>query len=448
MSSRSESESRAFTVVSANFGGAAREVALSDTVSVERPEALGAFIRDPSRTSRLETYPVIAGIQEVSKIGSPGIDRDAIKDLIGSHNADAQVYYAPTVSTAWYPLKAKWRARWNEQICDAEQGMAVCGIRGAALVDPECNVPKACGGHPPFRGVVLNLPVVKFRKHVAVEAEGEQAARPQNWISHTAAFGGAEPFPVEFRNTRYFGSRDTEPRIATAHRIRLGESDPLAEFIFINVHLTTLREEDTATVDPQGSDEGLRKTQRVPSREAEFLRHLQLSEICDFIWHVYTDASLQLPVIVAGDFNTTSDRPDLKGFMEAAFLKPVFMSDKCWSCGGAPLSQGRYFYSNERHKTVLTETPQMFEQITGDKAKSILTTECCSVCGKLLFTHKRNLKLIDNILYTNGRPPGTALKSTLELEESDGSVGIGADTYFSDHFPIWASFRLVWPEVT
>jgi hypothetical protein len=251
--------------------------------------------------------------------------------------------------------------------------------------------------------------------------------------------GGEAPFEICFRHSRYLGDRDTEPRIATAHRVRLDKANGgLGEFVFVNLHLTTLREPN-----PVADEKGLARARRSASPEAEYLRHLQLSEVCDFIWRVYTDEVLRLPVVVSGDFNTAPDRPDLKQFLANACLKPVFEREQCWACGGAPLSAPKQVYSTERLTTVLTEDAETLTRITGETAQALSVSEYCSNCSRPLFTHKRNFQLVDNILYTNGAPRGASLRARIEFDDPETNAGIGVDTYFSDHFPIWTRFHLV-----
>lgn len=426
-------EGAPFVIVSANCGGAARAISLSDASSADRSKALGAYVR---QAGAADSTPVVAGLQELSRFDAPSPDRPSYAELLGLPHENGGFYFAPTLSTARYPQKAKWQVRWDENICHAEQGVAACALHGAALLDPEENAPPACGHGTPFAGAVLDLPVVKFRKPSKAKTPDEPW---ENWIRRKVSIGDAAPYTVEFRHTRYLGDRDTEPRIATAHRVRLGGGS--GEFVFINLHLTTLRE--PAAKSAHAKAKGLARTRRTVSREAEFLRHLQLSEVCDFIWRVYTDEALRLPVIVAGDFNTTPDRPDLKQFTASACLKPVFRHDRCWACGGAPLSEAKLVYSNERHTTVLTEDADAFRDITGETPQRLKAAEYCSDCGRPLFTHKRNFQLVDNILYTNGAPPGAALRARIDFADPEANAGIGVDTHFSDHFPIWSRFRLV-----
>jgi len=212
------------------------------------------------------------------------------------------------------------------------------------------------------------------------------------------------------------------------------------EFVFINLHLTTLR----AASSQAAGRSGLARARRSNSGDAEFLRHLQLSEVCDFIWRVYEDETLRLPVVVAGDFNTAPERPDLTQFLANACLKPVFRHDACWACGGAPISEAKTVYSNANNTTVLTEDAETFERITGEKPDALLAKEYCSNCGRPLFTHKRNFKLVDNILYTDCTAPGLpALRTRIAFTGPSEDAGIGSDTYFSDHFPVWSRFRLI-----
>lgn len=426
---RAAKQGTPFVIVSANCGGAARAIAASDFSWIDRTKAVGDYIQQASPKGA-----VIAGLQELARFDDPTAKRPSYAAMMGlTRKAERRFFYVPTLSTGWYPQKKKWQGRWDEGVCHAEQGVAACAVRGAVLHDPEENTPEACGGAA-FAGVVLDLPVVQFRRGAAASAPGAGKSWA-NWITHTSQVGDAPPYELIFRHTRYLGDRDTEPRAATAHRVRLDKPKGEAgEFIFINLHLTTLRE-------PAGDKSRGMRARRTASPEAEFLRHLQLSEVCDFIWRVYTDEAL--PVIVAGDFNTAPDRPDLKQFMANARLRPVFTRDRCWGCGGAPLAAPKQVYSNESHSTVLTEDAETFARITGETAQPVQATEYCSRCSRPLFTHKRNFQLVDNILYTDGAPPGASLKARIAFDDPEANAGIGTDTHFSDHFPIWSRFRLV-----
>lgn len=424
---KSKPEGTQFLVVSANCAAAARAVRPTDGEIADRAQALGAYILD--KRAR-KVIPVVAGLQELGRFDAPTPNRPPYASLLGLPRKSGGFYFVPTLSTGRYPLQAKWRVRWENDICHAEQGVAAVALRGAALHDPEANEPPACGTTT-FQGAVIDLPVVKFRK----PSDRAEGAPDEDWFRHKTSFGGRD-YEVEFRHSRYLGDRDTEPRLATAHRVRLQTPHAYApEFVFINLHLTTLRERPGAA----GADQSRALRSRSP--DAEFLRHLQLNEVNDFIWRIYRED--KLPVVVAGDFNTAPDRPDLADFMERACLQPVFRSDRCWACGSAPLSAAKPVYGSEGHQTVLTTEPSSFERITGEAPTEIAATEYCSKCARPLFTHKRNFQLVDNILYTSGEPPGAPLRARVAFDVPEQNAGVGADTYFSDHFPIWAMFRLI-----
>ena len=427
MTDASNGDGVSFVVVSANCGGAARAIPSSSASVVDRSKALGAYILEAG-ASPGATPPVVAGLQEMSRFDAPSADRPSAAETLGL-GQNGGFYYVPTLSTEWHPQKSKWQVRWDEGACHAEQGVAVCALRGASLHDPEDNKPQSCAGATPLAGAVIELPVVKFRR-----AQEKTTANWENWITHQVAIGDAAPYEVQFRHSRYLGDRDTEPRIATAHRVRLSAH---SEFVFINLHLTTLREPAA----DKAPGKKLERAQRSVSREAEFLRHLQLSEVCSFIWRVYED--MALPVVVAGDFNTAPDRPDLNQFLENARLKAVFRRTRCWACDGAPLEEARAVFSNTRHTTVLTKDAATFEGIAGEAPNTLWAKEYCSNCARPLFTHKRNFQLVDNILYSDPEASGRPrLNARIDFDDPALNAGIGDDTYFSDHFPIWSRFRL------
>ena len=400
-----------FVVATANFGGGARAVPAAGGAT-DRADALAAFIGAVSGTRAIDGLPRVVALQEMTRLlkaRAPSRRTDYPREIARKCGATS-TYFAPAVTTAWYPLAAKWGARWADGIEEMEQGMFACTNGPARLLAPWLDSPRA-GRH---RGRVINLATETF----------------------------------------YRGTRDTEPRVATAHGVRLGTL-PGAQFVFLNVHLATLKEEDVGN-DRLVRTDGEERSIRRPSTQGRRARSRQLRVIADFI-HEVAYGSLRLPVIVAGDFNATADAPEVRAFMKAASLSSVFGSSpaQCWACGqprprrAAP---SRYFTA-KGHKEILARTPAEVAPLLGSGRDAsecrISAAECCSRCQAPFFSHKRNFELIDNILYTSSdspRIPGArtraALKWRLGLESRPGAMGIRLDTSFSDHLPLWARFAV------
>lgn len=421
-----------FIIISANCAGGARAIGWSQHSVSDRSRSVGDFVQ---RIAEGDSRPhaTIVGFQELCRYNAQISSQTDFVEMLNLPPGSEEFYFASNVSTALYPIKAKWGARWEANSCHAEQGIAACALHGARLRDPECNAPPRSMGSSPFKGAVINLPVVKFCSATECERAPEKPWR--TIFKHRFAATGAEN-EMAFRFSRYLGSRDTEPRLATAHRVTLdGAASGTDAFIFIHVHLTTLQERHSSGL-PTGDNS-------IPAHwpAAESLRYLQLAEICDFIWEIYESSGL--PVVVAGDFNTSPDRPDMGQFMKDAHLQAVFRSDRCWACSGEPLAHPRQVYTSEANPHVLTTSESAYLDLTRDSPKTRETTAFCRECQRPLFTAKRRFRLVDNILFTADVPSGVALRSTITLDDPTTDAGIALDTCFSDHFPVWAQFRLV-----
>jgi endonuclease/exonuclease/phosphatase family protein len=425
-------------VASANFGGGAEELAAIGPAALTRVDELAGLLRDLSTGTAAADTAVAATLQEMTRVVEPEADYPAT--LLGLLAADAAGYYLAANSTDRYPLAEKWAGWWtNHGIARMEEGMMACGFAGASLEEPwgECDGGTSAGG---CRGLALDLPNVEF-------------ATPTNgpgWIRHAVQLpsGQVEPLSVEaiFRPVSYRGNRDTDPRIATVHRVRLGPDSSPAEFLLINVHLGTLRNENQGETKLAPDDE-LARTIRAPTPEATFLRYLQLDLIARFIDDLYQQ--LRLPVVVAGDFNATPDAPEFRWFIERAHLVPVFTAEACWRCGSTLDGVGRRTLLADGDRLTFAESRQG-SGVGGavPRGKRISVTELCGnpKCVAPQFTHKRNFRLIDNICVTDSTQTMKArLRYQLDLATDEAGwprAEIRLEASFSDHLPVWAEVHI------
>lgn len=416
-----------FVAANANFGGGARVVPALGGVTTDRSKALADFILAPSGNKMTDDLPLIIGLQEMTtllKCKPPQIPVNFPEELVKHLTQSGQEvdeYYGQTVTTKWYPLKEKWQSRWDEGIEEMEQGMFTCA-KNARLLAPWLEPPR----DSIFKGRKIDLPL----QEVVLEF------RPQH-----------PPCKGQFQGAYYRGNRDTEPRVATAHGVSLA-TDQSAQFIFLNVHLATLKAEDVGTRKLVPTDQQERTVRR-PTPQAMSLRYLQLSVLRDFILKVaYQD--LRLPVIVAGDFNASMEAPELQSFLEETSMNPVFDPDpvQCWRCGFPKprvLLPSSYF-THPKSKAILARTAQeVAALVSGGMAGEcpISANECCSKCQAPFFTHKRNFGLIDNLLYTDsGKVSNLKWRVSPAADLERVTRGIRLDTYFSDHLPLWCEFGL------
>jgi len=429
-------EIQEFVVATANFGGAARAVPAVGGAQCDRSEAVVDFIRAPSGVAAIDCLPSVIGLQEVTrllKVEPPTSSVDYPHEIVrrlATGGSAVDHYYVPTVTTTQYPLTEKWKPRWDTGIEEMEQGMFVCAHQNATLMAPWLDPLR----EEKFKGLKLDLPL-------------RACVKEYNWRNGVVR--------DRFKATYYRGNRDTEPRVATVHGVRAGVTAG-AHFVFVNVHLATLRAEDAGTRKLLPTDAEERTIRRATSQGSR-LRRLQLGVIRDFLLEVVYGA-LRLPAIVAGDFNASLDAAEVKAFMDDTFLRGVFDAtpDRCWKCGSpSPCdSTPRAYYTFHKRKEILVKTRGEVSALLGHEhpqadASPISVTERCSACEAPFFSHKRNFGLIDNILYTDSDSPGlrrlgpnASLRWQVAIDSRPNTRGIRLDTYFSDHLPLWCKFSI------
>ncbi len=116
----------------------------------------------------------------------------------------------------------------------------------------------------------------------------------------------------------YLGGRDTEPRLAVLGRLLLGEGDDARYINFLNVHLTTLKNERQGNLEL--------------NRRAGLKRRRQLDLILDHVISAYQDASETYRVgrktapggddvwIIGGDFNAIPQSDEIRLMKQMGFV--------------------------------------------------------------------------------------------------------------------------------
>jgi hypothetical protein len=247
-----------------------------------------------------------------------------------------------------------------------------------------------------------------------------------------------------FRPTYYQGSRDTDPRAASAHVVTLPSNGSTTEAVLINVHMATLRSE-AAGQRPLAPGDELAFSLRSPSAEAIYLRHRQFEVLSAFVDWVYS--RLRLPVIVAGDFNCEPGSPEMVLFCRSAALVPALRSDVCWRCGSSEARRPQRRYANAAFTRVADRADSNDPE--EDPLLPVTSAGYCGVpsCAAPRFTHRRNLLLLDNILATDPASGiGKSLTTQIAFAPSPGSgvtAGINDTHGFSDHNSVWATFTAV-----
>lgn len=329
--------------------------------------------------------------------------------------------YVPRMSTSWYPVGAKWN-RWTTvpESRASSEGLCV-GLRHGGLAlqrwGTATDLPDADS-----RNMVLDLPLVTF-------ATAEEAASPLGRAFIQAEWPAENESPVRlhFRHTYYHGNRDSDPRIAQACLVGVpnGEDGQLeALYVLVNIHLSTIREERPDA----DSDSPYRKN----SPRAQFLRHMQLSVVAEFIRDIRR--SLNLPVILAGDLNAEPGSPEIREFCRAADMEPLLKADICWRCGTtqrprSPLA----FYRAKGGGFGLTMEPNK----PGDEP--VLTTSAvCSndECLEPRFTHKVTGLLVDNVLISRPNPDDLTMIESARPE-------LDLSPAYTDHAVLSVPLRVV-----
>ncbi len=426
---------KAFLVTSANFGGGVTSTSLLGEAGAQRVAGLSHLLADPSgQGSGALGMPGLLAIQEMIRL--PGRD-DPLDQLLARLLSPSE-HFAAVTSTARYPLPSKWERRWNtDGPLDVVEGLAVVAPHPVALrpATDDHDDPPRHSSH----GRVIDLPILEFWAHAE-----ERVAPGDSWLRAPLPWETNDASPeIIFRPTYYQGSRDTDPRAATAHIARFPVDDASVAVAVVNVHLGTLRSEDAGDMSTEVGDE-LAFSLRRPTVEAMYLRHRQFQVLAEFVAWVYR--RLRIPVIVLGDFNCEPTSPEMTRFCEQAHLVPALQVDTCWRCGASPARPKQRRYANDS----FTMIRRVGEPLRGDAALHPVTTDAyCGVnnCTAPLFTHKRNLSLLDNILVSDVRSRAArTLSANLTFAAVAGThsgSGINDTHAFSDHNSVWATLAPV-----
>jgi hypothetical protein len=447
MASGPQPDRHAVVVASTNFGGGKGAALASDDQAESRVAGLTTFLQDLRQRLGM---PVFAAVQEMTRVAErarPSGSDDPPERVRKALGASTSLSFTPSVTTDWYPLERKWGDWWRSRdFLRMEEGLATLCMGPLGFADPQL-APAWDPGR--FSGRVMDLPILEF-----ADAGGDDPPAGEDWISHKVDLSSGEEAPevleVTFRPSYYRGNRDTDPRIATLHRIWLGSESwrpGLPEFVGINIHLGTLRAEN-AGQEFKSSEDDVERVLRLPTPSARYLRWRQLGLLADFIRGVY--GRYQLPVVVAGDFNASPTSPELRWFARAAGLT-VAHSERCLRCGTVQDSETRkqklaHFYTSSRNTSVLVDTPGQARMLSGGgEPLRISATEVCvnERCKAPLFTHKRNFQLLDNIMFTSEATADARRLTWLpRLPGEPDAGGICLQSYYSDHLPVWARLEL------
>lgn len=297
--------------------------------------------------------------------------------------------YVARMSTSWYPVGAKWSRRGiASDTRSSSEGLCVGVASGGLLLERWGMV----AGLPDANSLsmVLDLPLVTFDAAQDAESSFSSTILHAEWRRENDP-----PVRIQFRHNYYHGNRDSDPRVAQACLVGAtsggsGEREDL--YVLVNVHLSTIREERASA----GSEKPNRKT----SNKAQFLRHLQLAVIAEFVRDVRR--SLNLPVVVAGDLNAEPDSPEVREFCRSAGMEPVLGGYACWRCGVVQIERPPVaFYRSRDGGFGLTMEPNK-----PDETPVLVTDAVCSndECLEPRFTHKVTGLLVDNVLISRPSP--------------------------------------------
>lgn len=349
---------------------------------------------------------VVMAVQEMTTTDSGMPTRS--NELEKAVDFGATTSYIPRVSTAWYPLAAKWN-RQNDLSAAENEGLCVLsGVRDLTFVPWNEDASSSLSR-------VIDLPSFEFLGNESAPSPHQGWLRGTSGVdSHDAAF--------YFRPSYYQGSRDSDPRVAQA--CLLGWPSLSAKrrsvlgFVLINVHLSTLRREHAP-----------RFMARSFSPEASFLRHAQLMVIAQFVREIR--ARSDIPLVVAGDFNAEPSSTELRQFSEASGLAPLLDAGVCWRCGETQVHRPRVtFYSHDESDLSLSAVRK------GRRVPVLSTNAVCSNsdCLEPRFTHKRHPQLLDNVFIS--------ATSSGKSQLVPGIPRIELDWSYSDHGAIVIPLRL------
>jgi hypothetical protein len=295
----------------------------------------------------------------------------------------ARSTFVPLVSTQWHPIRKKWGDK-VDQGSSRNEGLCVAtGDMGAVLCNwssaPWQSMAGPIGGET--RNRVVELPNFEFPKSLD-DGEG------QDWIRGEYLLNDVRT-PVVFRPAYYRGYRDTDPRAAQACLLgwpqREGDhqTQERPACVLINLHLSTLTSELLSERRGRASD-----------ANATFLRSMQLRAIARFARQMQ-DETEGLPVVIAGDFNSEPDSPEIREFSDEINSAPELTAGKCWKCGTRQVERPEVcFYSQTPGRWDYSLLPC----VAGQPPNLCTTAVCCNdQCLEPRFTHKWHGLLLDNV---------------------------------------------------